>query len=102
MRVRERKREREKERDSEGEGEERERRSRGEGEESETGVEPNAKCTKVLIPLGLAGGGWLLPPENNEELVATQILLHDCVLLRRCICAFLCDVCVVSGEKMEV
>ena len=44
----------------------------------------------------------MLPSENNEELVATQILQHDCVLLLRCICAFLCDVCDVGGEEMEV
>jgi hypothetical protein len=70
-----------------------------------SGVEPNARmaaCMKILIPLWHAGGGWLLPPENNEELVATQILQHDCVLLLRCICAFLCDVCDVGGEEMEV
>ena len=69
------------------------------------GVGPNARmtvCTIVLIPLWRAGEGWLLPLENNEELVATQILLHDCVLLLRCICAFLCDVCDVGGEEMEV
>ena len=44
----------------------------------------------------------MLPPKYNEELVATQILLHDCVLLRRCICAFLCDVSDISGGEMEV
>jgi hypothetical protein len=70
-----------------------------------SGVEPNARmaaCMKVLIPLWHAGRGWLLPPENNEELMATQILLHDYLLLLRCICAFLCDVCDVGGEEMEV
>ena len=41
-------------------------------------------------------------PKYNEELVATQVLLHDCVLLRRCICAFLCDVSDISGGEMEV
>ena len=38
-------------------------------------------------------------PENNEELVATQILLHDCVLLLRCTCVCLWDGCDVSGEN---
>ena len=42
------------------------------------------------------------PPENNEELVAKQILLHDYLLLLRCICARLCDVCDVGGEEIEV
>ena len=66
------------------------------------GVGPNARmtvCTIVLIPLWRAGEGWLLPLENNEELVATQILLHDYVLLLRCICVCLWDGCDVSGEN---
>ncbi len=44
----------------------------------------------------------MLPPENNVELVATQIILHDYLLLLRCICALLCDVCDIGGEEIEV
>ncbi len=41
----------------------------------------------------------MLPPENDEELVATRMLLHESVLLRSCIRAFLCVLCDVSVGK---
>ena len=52
---------------------------------------------KVLIQLWCAGKKLLLPPEIDEELVATRMLLHECVLLLRCVCAFLFVICDVSS-----